>query len=97
MSIDTISTVSTLESELEPPMSMGTTWTMTNSPESSPGRERAEKEVEIRALSMDSLREGSNDLSRVRTFGEKEGAQDERWRMEPLPGGHGRNSVGVAF
>jgi hypothetical protein len=95
-SIDTASTVSTLESELEAPPTIETTWT----PESSPGRERAEKEVEIRALSIDSGREESVELTRVRTFGEKK-ENEERWRMEALPtvAGHmhGRNSVGVAF
>jgi len=95
-SIDTASTVSTLESELEAPPTIETTWT----PESSPGLERAEKEVEIRALSMDSGREESVELTRVRTFGEKK-ENEERWRMEALPtvAGHmhGRNSVGVAF
>jgi hypothetical protein len=95
-SVDSISTVSTLESELEAPPTIETTWT----PESSPGRERMQKEVEIRAFSMDSGRGESVDLTRVRTFGEKEG-DDEKWRMETLPAMpghvHGRNSVGVAF
>lgn len=90
-----MSTVSTLESELEAPPTIETTWT----PESSPGRERAEKEVEIRSFSVDSQEGGSVELERVRTFGEKERGLDERWRMESLPIGHihGRNSVGVAF
>jgi hypothetical protein len=90
--MDSVTTVSTLESEseLEAPRTIETNWT----PESSPGREKAEKElgVEIRALSMDSARGESVELSRVRTFGEEvEGGQG--WGMN----GHGRNSVGVAF
>ncbi|KAE9363064.1 hypothetical protein N431DRAFT_564699 [Stipitochalara longipes BDJ] len=96
-SMDTVTTtVSTIESnsELEAPRTVETSW----SPESSPGRERAEKElgvgVEIRALSMDSKREESVELSRVRTFGEKEvEVTQQTWGMS----GHGRNSVGVAF
>jgi hypothetical protein len=42
--------------------------------------------------------EKSLELTRVRTFGEKEMGAEERWRMEPMPA-HvpGRNSVGVAF
>jgi len=97
-SIDTVTTsVSTLESELDEP-TVPTTWT----PNSSPSRDRGEKtDVEIRTLSMDSERnEKSIELSRVRTFGEKEiGAPEERWRLEAVPVGHvhGRNSVGVAF
>lgn len=90
-SVSTV-TVSTLEeSDLEAPRTVETGWT----PESSPGRERSEKElgVEIRALSMDSKREESVELSRVRTFGEKEVEVEQGWGM----GGHGRNSVGVAF
>jgi len=89
--------VSTLESELDEPTAPAT-WT----PNSSPGRDRGEKpDVEIRTLSMDSERnEKSIELSRVRTFGEKEiGAPEERWQLEAVPLGHvhGRNSVGVAF
>ena len=49
---------------------------------------------------MDEVRdEKSIELTRMRTFGEKE-MDVETWRMEPLPGQgrvHGRNSVGVAF
>ena len=89
--MDSVTTVSTLESEseLEAPPTIETTWT----PGSSPGRERSEKEVgvEIRALSMDSARGESAELSRVRTFGD--GEKEEAWAMS----GHGRNSVGVAF
>ncbi|KAH6716846.1 hypothetical protein BKA61DRAFT_600563 [Leptodontidium sp. MPI-SDFR-AT-0119] len=89
-----LSTVSTLESELDEP-TIPTTW----SPNSSPGGDhRKQQEVTIRELSMDSDRnEKSIELTRVRTFGEKTG-HDESWRMEPMPG-HvpGRNSVGVAF
>jgi len=92
--MDTVTTTaSTIESnsDLEAPRTIETSWT----PESSPGRERAEKElgvgVEIRALSMDSKREESVELSRVRAFGEKEvEVGQQNW-------GHGRNSVGVAF
>jgi hypothetical protein len=91
--MDSVTTVSTLESEseLEAPRTIETNWT----PESSPGREKAEKElgVEIRALSMDSARGESVELSRVRTFGEKEVEGGQGWGMN----GHGRNSVGVAF
>jgi hypothetical protein len=86
--------VSTLESELDEP-TIPTTWT----PHSSPGR-GPKNDVAIRALSMDSDRnEKSIELTRVRTFGEKEMGPEETWRMEPMPGGHvhGRNSVGVAF
>jgi hypothetical protein len=96
-SIDSESTVSMLESELEAPPTIETTWT----PDSSPGRERTEKEVEIRTFSTDSSRDESVDLARVRTFGEKERSEEEKWRMEALPPMtghvHGRNSVGVAF
>lgn len=89
-----VSTVSTLESELDEP-TIPTTWT----PHSSPGR-GPKNDVAIRALSIDSDRnEKSLELTRVRTFGEKEMGPEETWRMEPMPGGHvpGRNSVGVAF
>jgi hypothetical protein len=84
-----VSTVSTLESELDEP-TIPTTW----SPNSSPGRG-----VAIRTFSMDSERQDKSlELTRMRTFGEKEMAPEESWRMEPLPV-HvpGRNSVGVAF
>ena len=95
--MDTVTTTaSTIESnsDLEAPRTLETSW----SPNSSPGRELTDKElgvsVEIRALSMDSKREESVELSRVRTFGEKEvEAGQQTWGM----GGHGRNSVGVAF
>jgi hypothetical protein len=94
-SMDSVSTLSTLESEseLEAPRTIETSWT----PDSSPGREKSEKElgVEIRALSMDSARGESVELSRQRTFGEKEVEVESQqgWAMR----GHGRNSVGVAF
>jgi len=93
MSNSTVSTVSTLESELDEP-TIPTTWT----PNSSPGIGQ-KRDVEIRQLSIESERnEKSLELTRVRTFGEKEMGTDEKWRMEPMPG-HlpGRNSVGVAF
>jgi hypothetical protein len=95
MDSDTVSTLES-ESELEAPRTIETNWT----PESSPGREKLEKEVgvEIRALSMDSARGESVELSRVRTFGEKEvevGVAVPTWGV--VPNGHGRNSVGVAF
>jgi hypothetical protein len=47
---------------------------------------------------MDTERnEKSIELTRVRTFGEKETGSD--WTLEPMPGQilPGRNSVGVAF
>lgn len=53
----------------------------------------------VRTLSMDEVRdEKSIELTRMRTFGEKEMGIEETWRMEPMPG-HvpGRNSVGIAF
>jgi hypothetical protein len=85
--------VSTLESELDEPTAP-TTWT----PQSSPGG-AGKRDVTIRTLSMDEARdEKSIELTRVRTFGEKEMGVEENWRMEPMPGHvHGRNSVGVAF
>lgn len=93
-SVDSVSTVSTLESELDEPTAP-TTWT----PQSSPGG-AGKRDVTIRTLSMDEVRdEKSIELTRMRTFGEKE-MDVETWRMEPLPGQgrvHGRNSVGVAF
>lgn len=87
------STVSTLQSTLdEPAVANTSTWT----PGSSPRSEMEKRpEVIVRNLSMDSERnEKSIELSRVRTFGEKEGDEQDGWRMEPMPG---RNSVGVAF
>lgn len=89
-----MSTVSTLESELDEP-TVPTTWT----PQSSPGG-AGKRDVKIRTLSMDEMRdenEKSIELTRIRTFGEKDGVGEEKWRMEPVPAGHGRNSVGVAF
>jgi len=92
---DSVSTVSTMESELDAP-TLPTTW----SPHSSPGRFGDEKRgPAIRTFSMDSMDERSEyqedskksiELSRIRTFGEK----DESWRVERLPS---RTSVGVAF
>lgn len=75
-----------------------TTWT----PDSSPGlgqKREQKRDVEIREFSIETERnEKSLELTRVRTFGEKEMGADERWRMEPMPGhAPGRNSVGVAF
>lgn len=93
MSTSTVSTVSTLESELDEP-TIPTTWT----PDSSPGIGQ-KRDVQIREFSIETERnDKSLELTRVRTFGEKEMGPDERWRMEPMPG-HvpGRNSVGVAF
>jgi hypothetical protein len=85
-SIDSVSTVSTLESDVDEP-TIPTTWT----PESTPGEFK--QDVKIRTLSMDSERqEKSIELTRMRTFGEK--GAEESWKVEPLPG---RNSVGVAF
>ncbi|TAQ90239.1 hypothetical protein B7494_g1408 [Chlorociboria aeruginascens] len=80
-----VSTVSSLshnddvDSKLDAQTLVGT-WT----PNSSPGREKREKSVE---------------LTRIRTFGEPDIEAKELWRVEelPLPTGHGRNSVGVAF
>jgi len=91
-----VSTVSTLESESELDEPTIPTW----SPNSSPGRGPMKTDVTIRTLSMDSERnERSIELTRMRTFGEKEMGPEETWRMEPMPGGRvpGRNSVGVAF
>ncbi|KAG0649452.1 hypothetical protein D0Z07_4520 [Hyphodiscus hymeniophilus] len=93
-SLDSVSTVSTLESELDEPTAP-TTWT----PQSSPGG--VGKTGDVRTLSLDEVRyEKSIELTRMRTFGEEENGVDERWRMESVPGHghvHGRNSVGVAF
>ena len=92
-SVDSVSTVSTLESELDEP-TPPTTWT----PQSSPGG-AGKRDVTIRTLSLDEVRdEKSIELTRMRTFGEKEMGVEETWRMEPMPV-HvpGRNSVGVAF
>ena len=88
-----VSTVSTMESELDAP-TIPTTW----SPHSSPGRFE-KKDVLIRTFSMDSevsRIDKSIELTRVRTFGEKEMGVDETWRVEPMPLS-GRTSVGVAF
>jgi hypothetical protein len=87
-----VSTVSTLESELDEPTIE--TWT----PDSSPGPKR---DVTIRTFSMDSERnEKSIELTRERTFGEKEIDNTQTWRMESMPvvgTVPGRSSVGVAF
>jgi hypothetical protein len=94
-SIDSVSTVRTLESELDEPTAP-TTWT----PQSSPGG-AGKRDVTIRTMSIDEMRdEESIELTRMRTFGESEMNAEQTWRMEPMPGqGHvpGRNSVGVAF
>jgi hypothetical protein len=89
-----VSTVSTLESELDAP-TIPTTW----SPHSSPGGAPRKADVTIRTMSMDSDRnEKSIELTRLRTFGEKEIGPEETWRMEAMPVRvPGRNSVGVAF
>jgi hypothetical protein len=85
-----VSTLSTLQSTLNEPGATNT-WT----PGSSPRSDMEKREVTIRTFSMDSeINENSIELSRVRTFGEKDATSDETWRMEPMPG---RNSVGVAF
>ena len=95
--MDSVSTVSTLESELDEPTAP-TTWT----PQSSPGgAESRKRDVTIRTLSLDEVRDENVELTRMRTFGEKETGDEEKWRMELMPGQqghmHGRNSVGVAF
>ncbi|KUJ10328.1 uncharacterized protein LY89DRAFT_740056 [Mollisia scopiformis] len=93
VSTSTVSTVSTLESELDEP-TIPTTWT----PDSSPGIGH-KRDVQIRQFSIESERnEKSLELTKVRTFGEKEMGPNGRWRVEPIPT-HvpGRNSVGVAF
>lgn len=89
-----VSTVSTLESDLDEP-TIPTTWT----PHSSPGRAPMKTDVTIRTMSMDSDRnEKSIELTRLRTFGEKDMGPEETWRMEAMPVRvPGRNSVGVAF
>lgn len=96
VSTASVSTVSTLESEIDEP-TIPTTWT----PHSSPGRGPTKADATFRNMSMDSDRnDKSIELTRMRTFGEKEMGPEETWRMEPMPaGGHvpGRNSVGVAF
>lgn len=90
------STASTLQSTLNEP-AITSTWT----PGSSPRSDIEKRDVVIRTFSMDSeTNEKSIELTRVRTFGEKEMGVDETWRMEPMPGQvlvPGRNSVGVAF
>lgn len=99
-SISSTTTVSTLNTEVDEPTPPAT-WT----PHSSPGQEKIDKsEVEIRTFSIDSERnEQSIELTRARTFGEKEMGDDEKWRMhvDELPAVQpyipGRNSVGVAF
>jgi len=81
-----------MESELDAP-TVPTTW----SPQSTPGR-FDKRDVVVRTFSIDSERsrpDKSLELTRLRTFGEKE---EENWRLKPMevqiPG---RNSVGVAF
>jgi len=80
-----------MESELDAP-TIPTTW----SPQSTPGR-FDKRDVVVRTFSMDSegsRQEKSLELTRLRTFGEKE----ENWRLEPMTvHPPGRNSVGVAF
>lgn len=93
-STTSVSTISTLESELDEP-TIPTTWT----PHSSPGRGPMKDEFTIRALSIDSERqEKSIELTRMRTFGEQGMGPEETWRVEPMPDhvSYG-NSVGVAF
>jgi len=90
-----VSTVSTLESELDEP-TIPTTWT----PDSSPGGNSRKRDLTIRTLSIDSERnEKSVELTRVRTFGEQKTSPKETWRMKDMPGRQvpDRNSVGVAF
>jgi len=87
-----VSTVSTMESELDAP-TIPTTW----SPQSTP-RKFDKSNTIVRTFSIDSevsRQEKSLDLTRLRTFGEKE---EDNWRLKtmvvPMAG---RNSVGVAF
>jgi len=82
-----------MESELDEP-TIPTTWT----PDSSPGIGQ-KRDVVIRQMSIDSERnEKSLEMTRVRTFGDKEVRRDEQWRMEAIPSHLStRNSVGVAF
>jgi hypothetical protein len=88
-SLVSVTTVNTLDSESDGPTAP-TPWT----PQSSPGK-GLQKGVTIRDMSIDSERnEKSIELTRMRTFGEKEMGIEETWRMEPMPG---RHSVGVAF
>ena len=81
-----------MESELDAP-TIPTTW----SPQSTPGR-FDKRDMLVRTFSIDSevsRQEKSLELTRLRTFGEKD---EENWRLKPMvvptPG---RNSVGVAF
>jgi hypothetical protein len=92
---DSVSTVSTLESEEE--VEDEKTWT----PESSPGRDKREVEIMGRGSEKKSV-----ELERVRTFGTppkkmevEMAAPRENWRLQIPEKGYvpGRNSVGVAF
>ena len=89
---DSVSTISTLESE---DVEDEHTWT----PESSPGREKREVEMMVRGSE-----EKSVELERVRTFGTPPKKMEvavpgENWRLQIPEKGYvpGRNSVGVAF
>jgi hypothetical protein len=93
MSTSTISTISTMVSDLDEP-TLPNTWT----PDSSPGMEQ-KRNIVIRQISVDSGEsENSFEMARGRTLGGKEVHRDELWRMgmETIPGST-RNSVGIAF
>lgn len=95
-----MSTVSTLESEVD--VDDQVTWT----PESSPGREKIEREMVVPSARTE---EKSIELERTRTFGTpptpsqekvlEAAIPDEDWRLKIPEKGYvpGRNSVGVAF
>jgi hypothetical protein len=87
MSTVSVSTVSTLESDIDRET--------LPTPEGSPGSRSQKRDVAIRTMSIDSERNNKSiELSRIRTFGEKEIEADETWRLQMLMN---RNSVGVAF
>ena len=94
-SLDSVSSVVTLESELDEPTAP-TTWTSPSSP-----RGAGSRDLTIRTMRLDERRdEKSIELTRRRTFGEEEHGLEETWRMEPIPGqgnANGRYSVGIAF
>ncbi len=92
MSTTSASTITTLESELEEPSpSLPTMY----SQQSSPGKRPEKRDVAIRDMSMDSERnEKSVELTRTRTFGEKELDNEPAWRVQVVPQ---RTSVGIAF
>ncbi|RDL38837.1 uncharacterized protein BP5553_03177 [Venustampulla echinocandica] len=96
-SVGSVSTVSTLESDVDDDddEDESAKQSATITPESSPGR------VKGRGFEPQREIEKSIELERTRTFGEKQMRADEKWRMEtPIETGlhiPGRNSVGVAF